>query len=155
MFIGELDLQLQKGDEAERAFERALEKSPNDAEIHKEIGDAYSRQGHYEEAEVKYRAALDIDPNIAHVFNNLGIAYRKQRKFDKALDLYGTARMHHPEDEHLLFNIARTHFESGQNEKAEAILREAIQLAPEFKQARLFLEKLETGGDIVELDLDE
>src|SRR5262249_13568228 len=58
--------------EAVGAYRRALELSPNMAEIHGNLGHAYSQLGRFEEAIASLRRALVLQPQTA-VFNyNLG-----------------------------------------------------------------------------------
>ncbi|MEW6265506.1 MAG: tetratricopeptide repeat protein [Thermodesulfobacteriota bacterium] len=152
-FIGEFELRLKRLTSAEKAFDQAIEKAPDDAVLRSDIGDAYANKGYYPESEKHYLAALEIDPNLAHVFNRLGIAYRKQAKYQKALQLYDKARLHHPRDEHLLFNIARAHYEDIHHSKAMSFLEEALTLAPAFRQAKSMIARLKADFKKTELDL--
>ena len=153
VFIGKLDLNLQRLAAAEKAFERAVAHSPDDAEVRSDIGDAYAENGHYQEAEDYYQAALELDPNLAHVFNKLGIAYRRQAKYEKALEFYANARTHHPDDEHLLFNMARTYHDLKQYSAAITLLEECLKLSPNFKAARIILQRLKGDKKFVDLDI--
>lgn len=151
-FIGEFELRLKRLTDAKNSFDKAIENNPDDAQLRADIGDAYADKGHYEKSEEHYQAALEFDPNLAHVFNKLGIAYRRQKKHDKAFEVYNNARRHHPRDENLMFNMARTQYETGQMTDAIALLEKALNISPDFKEARLLLAKLRSVGDEVELD---
>ncbi|MBF0528739.1 MAG: tetratricopeptide repeat protein [Deltaproteobacteria bacterium] len=151
-FIGEMELRLKHLGEAELAFSRAMAQSPDDAQLLSDIGDAYSAKEYFAESEQYYEGALELDPNLAHVFNKLGMAYRRQGKFDKAMELYQKARLHHPEDEHLLFNIARVLVEQGMPAKAVIVLEEALKMAPEFREAKVLLTKIQSSLTSIELD---
>lgn len=151
-FIGEFELRLKRLTDAKKSFDKAIENSPDNAQLRADIGDAYANKGHYEESEEHYKAALEFDPNLAHIFNKLGIAYRRQKKYDKAFELYNNARRHHPRDENLMFNMARTQYEAGQMTDAIALLEKALEISPDFKEAGLLLTQLRSLGDKVELD---
>jgi tetratricopeptide (TPR) repeat protein len=142
-YIGEFELRLARLVEADEAFGEAIQADPDNPELSTAIGDAYASHGYYAESEKHYQAALSMTQDMAHVFNRLGIAYRRQKKYDKALDLYQRARIRHPEDENLLFNMARTHYETDNLEAAATLLRQALDLAPGFEEAKKFLAWLE------------
>lgn len=150
-FIGEFELRLKRLTGAEESFENAIELNPDDAELRTDIGDAYAEKGYWAESEKHYQSAIEIDPNQAHVFNRLGIAYRRQAKYEKALHLYDNARLYHPDDEHLLFNMARAHWEAEQSIDAEAMLEEALTMAPNFKVAKTMISRLR-AAPVNELD---
>lgn len=153
-YIGEFELRLKRLTDARESFDRAIEMNPDDAELQKDIGDAYAEKGYYAESEQYYQAALKIAPGMAHVFNKLGIAYRRQQKYEKALELYEGARKHHPKDENLLFNIARTQYESGQHNRAIETINQALEISPDFKMAKLLLAKINASRKTVDLSLD-
>ena len=152
-YLGEFELRLKRLSDAAASFDRAIAATPDDACLRSQIGDAYAEKGYFAESEDHYRAALQINPFQAHVLNRLGIAYRRQKKYTKALDLYLNAQKHAMEDEHLLFNIARVHFEQENYDYARDLLEKALQLDPEFREARWLLGKIpDTAKLRVELD---
>ncbi len=153
-YVGEFELRLKRLTDAKKSFDRAVEMNPDDAELQRDIGDAYAEKGYFAESEQYYQAALKIAPGMAHVFNKLGIAYRRQRKYEKALELYESARQHHPKDENLLFNIARTLYESGQHTRAVETINQALEISPNFKVAKLLLAKINASRKTVDLGMD-
>ena len=48
--------------------------------------------------------------------------------------------------------MARTQYEAGQLTDAIALLEKALNISPDFKEAKLLLAKLRSVGDEVELD---
>jgi tetratricopeptide (TPR) repeat protein len=152
-FIGEFELRLKRLAGAEKSFSQAIEGDPQSAALREDIGDAYADKGYFAESEQHYEAAIKLDPGLAHVFNKLGIAYRRQKKYQKALELYDKARIHHPHDEHLLFNIARAHMEDVRHGKAMEFLMEALEIAPDFREARCLVANLRSQLKKTELDV--
>ena len=146
-YLGEFELRLKRLSAAEEAFSEAIQYDPENAQLRSDIGDSYAEHGHFQKSEEHYKAALTMDPDMAHTFNRLGIAYRKQGKYDRALALYEKARIRHPEDEHLLFNMARTYYEVGDLSQSSKLLNQALAHDPEFKMARILLNKIQEHQD--------
>ena len=69
------------------AFLRAaIEKNPQDAQIHYHLANAYLALQQPKEAFDESQIAADLDPNFAEAFCNLGICLRKFNKHEKALE---------------------------------------------------------------------
>ena len=71
-----------------------------------------------------------------HLFNEFGISLRKNKMYDQALAYYEQAYKVSPHDEHLLFNMARTCLEMGALDKASAFAAKALELRPDFPEAK-------------------
>ena len=63
--------------EAITEWRRAIEVTPDVAELHHNLGNAYARQGALREAIDSWEQALQISPDLAEACNNLGYAYYK------------------------------------------------------------------------------
>lgn len=74
-----------------------------------------------------------------HRFNDFGINLRKAGMYRESISFYEKAVDLNPEDEHLLFNLARVHFEQADLTRAMECLETALELNPEFPQAKSFL----------------
>jgi len=68
-----------------------LEKNPDAAIAHNNLGNIYRRRGLFAEAEAHYREALRLTPNYPEVYNNLGIALAELKRWDEAEKAFGTA----------------------------------------------------------------
>jgi Flp pilus assembly protein TadD len=62
-----------RDEEAEAAFLRAIEVSPQHAVAHAELGIVLRRQGRFAAADAAYREALALDPAYALAWRNLGV----------------------------------------------------------------------------------
>ncbi len=62
-----------RDDEAEAAFRRAIEVSPQHAVAHAELGIVLRRQGRFAAADEAYREALALDPDYALAWRNRGV----------------------------------------------------------------------------------
>ena len=72
-------------DGAERAFDRAIELRPGDANAHLWRGQILSCRGRFDEGLVSIRRALDLDPLSSWVSANLGFGLYKARRYKEAL----------------------------------------------------------------------
>lgn len=106
-------------------------------------GIIFAALGRYDSAEQDYASAIDLDPQSGEVYVNRGnLAFLKQdyqraiREYDKGLELGVSA------NQVAFFNrgMAFEHLE--QYEHAESDYRRAIELAPEWTQARARLDLL-------------
>jgi len=73
-----------------------------------------------------------------HIFNEFGITLRKTKMYDEALANYMKALEISPQDENLYFNIARLYYDLGELEKAQEWLEKALNINPDFREARQF-----------------
>jgi tetratricopeptide (TPR) repeat protein len=139
-YMGELQLELRRLQEAMGLFEMASQADPDNPRLKAKIGDALSRAGFMEEAVDFYQRALELDPELAHVYNRLGMAYRRQGKCDLALNLYQKALTFHPEDENLHYNMARCFWDMEDYQCAAEQLTKALKLKPTFPEATKLLD---------------
>lgn len=128
-----------KIEEAQAAFQKALELDPNYAEANANLGLILKQQGNLQAAIEKTREAIRIQPNIAEAHFNLGVALQAQGQVKEAIASYQEAIR-------LNTKLAEAHFNLGvalknEDKTAEAIsaYREAIRLNPNFATAHINL----------------
>ncbi|WP_243547112.1 tetratricopeptide repeat protein [Pseudodesulfovibrio tunisiensis] len=83
-----------------------------------------------------------------HLFNDFGINMRKNRMYDQALKYYLRAEELVQNDEHLFHNIARCYFEKGDIANCRKYLKKSLEVNPELKESKLFLEYLRKQGHL-------
>ena len=71
--VGILHAAAGRDEEAEAAFLRAIEVSPQQAVAHAELGIVLRRQGRFAAADAAYREALALDPGYALAWRNRGV----------------------------------------------------------------------------------
>jgi tetratricopeptide (TPR) repeat protein len=79
------------------------------------------------------------------MFSDFGTALRRRRLYALACLFHEKARGLDPKDEHILFNLARALYDGGNSAEAEARLREALKMAPNFQSGNDFLEFIAPG----------
>ena len=77
--------------EAEKAYAKAVEMNPNDAEINNFLGDFYRLLADYKKAEKFELRALELDPLHAVNHWDLGTVYLNMNKLEKARDYFRSA----------------------------------------------------------------
>ena len=143
--IGELLVNLNRFDEAEESFGRALEIDPssdNELRILSVLGRASWEQGRLQEAEKYFRRSLELDPLNREALKHLGGSYFKQKRYREALDLYRTLLEIDPEDANTHFNIGASLYYLGRPEAALREFKRALVLDPTLEQARTGLKEL-------------
>jgi len=72
-------------------WQDVVEKSPNKARPHFELGLAYTSQGWMDRAIAEFQEAVRLKPDYAEAHINLGVAYKSQSHLDRAIAEYQTA----------------------------------------------------------------
>jgi Flp pilus assembly protein TadD len=74
-------------------FEKALETSPKDPEIHRHLGLAFFNLGNAEKALFHWKQAVELDSTHHQTLWNLGNLYEMKRRYELAFDLYSRAAL--------------------------------------------------------------
>mgnify|MGYP001177500064 FL=1 len=122
-------LKLDRGKEAIEHLLKALEYSPEDADISYNLGVAYHQQGNYSSAIECYENAHESDadsPDDLHY--NLGNAYHELERFYDAIRCYNKALASKPNDIDALKNLAIAYQRLGRNEEARACYKKLEKL---------------------------
>jgi len=83
---------------------------------------------------------------IIHYYNTLGIQSREASLYDEAVVNYRKALSVYAQDEGLYYNLARVYYEMGDLEKAKESLGRALEINPQFSDARAFNNHLKAGS---------
>ena len=133
---------------AQFEYEAALVVDEQNVRANFGLGLTYMERGENHKAHDIFERVVKLDaafaPEHKHLFNEFGINLRKSGLIDEAVDYYARALEMTSEDENLHYNIARAYFERGDKDDCIASLNKALELNPNFEEARKFLEYLET-----------
>ncbi len=128
----------QRRDEAEAGalLARSLEREPDNADAHLNLGVVLSALGRDADAEASYRHGLARKPAAVDGHNNLGVLLEHMGRYAEAEASYRRASELAPEAAHPLNNLAVMLKELGRLDEAIAVQRRAIALDPELPVAR-------------------
>ncbi|MDD5299062.1 MAG: tetratricopeptide repeat protein [Gallionella sp.] len=116
-------------------MQKAAALSPNDAEVHNNLGVLLQAQGRLEAALASLRRALELKPDYANAHNSLGSILDDLGQFEAAQASYRRALELNPDfaDAHNNMGVALK--DQGQFAAAAASLRRAIELKPDYAEA--------------------
>lgn len=138
--------------EAERAFARACELSPSDADPHFQLGVLYSNRQQHARAAEKFRRVLSLTPSDPQAYDYLGLSLEKLGDFEDAEAAYrmGLARNTGPRfDPMLHYNYGRFLMMHSRHSEAQEHLDRAIALVPTVRAVHYERAKLaERLGDL-------
>jgi Tfp pilus assembly protein PilF len=141
-----------KAGEAIANLELAYNLDPESVPTLINLGGAYVMSGQHKKAVPHLEAARDSEPDNAMIWINLGAAYlgnpviatREQQlaaisAFERALELDPAAPSVH-------YNLGLIFVDRGDSDLAVAAFRQALQVSPSDRDARLWLSRLESQG---------
>jgi len=138
-------------DAAEKEFYKALRIDEDAPKAAPGQGDGAAKISDFKKLSTILKQILNNDhvfkEEQRHLFNDFGINLRKGKLFEEAIVYYTKAIELHPSDENLHFNIARAYYERQNDAKCLEHLRQALQINPGFKEAKLFLDYCLGGPD--------
>jgi tetratricopeptide (TPR) repeat protein len=134
--LGSVLAMQQRFEEAIPELERAIELQPALPLAHKKLGQALVAVGRGRDADEAFQTYLDSDPNRAAIAR--GVEHLNAERTDEAIDAFRTVLKASPENVNAMRYLAVTYLQRNEKlEDAEALLRRATQLAPDFFDAWL------------------
>ena len=115
--------------------QKAVELSPQDAEIHNNLATTLNELKQLEKAEASFRQAIALKPNYVEAHNNLGGTLLELGELDKAEGQFRKAINLRPDYAEAHNNLGLTLKELGRLEEAEASYKNAISLKPDYAKA--------------------
>jgi tetratricopeptide (TPR) repeat protein len=114
----------------ERIIEREIERSPDNAELYRRLGDVNYAKNRYADAAEAYRKALKLKPDDAAALNNLAWLYataetEELRNPEQALSLALQAVALDPSP-HVLDTLAEAYYVNGRFDRAVEVARQAL-----------------------------
>lgn len=147
---GEKHLEKREFYTAEREFDRALFFNQENLRANLGKGKTLFALGQKEEGRKVFEKLSQLDhlyeSENKHIFNEFGIELRKRKLFEEAVSNYEKALAIDPEDAVLYYNLGRAWFEKGDPEAAGGHLQKALELKPDFQEAREFLVVVNEAG---------
>jgi tetratricopeptide (TPR) repeat protein len=116
-------------DDAEAAFQKAIELDPSDAAGYEQLARLYAKTGRLNEAVITYETAIKVRPKDPNLHYFLGTLYSFGGAQDKAIERYEDAIKYGPDLAYPKNDLAYIYAESGEN------LDRALDLAQDAKAA--------------------
>lgn len=127
--------------------ERYLEKNPRNALAMYHLGYAYGRIGDHRREAIFYERAVALGFETGRIYFNLGMAYGELDELEKSISAFRKALEINPENSDSHFGLALAYYRKGSADRlAEEEFLKAIDLDPEYLEARLYLGMLYADG---------
>jgi superkiller protein 3 len=142
---GEFTAKVASPEKAEPYFRKAAELQPDQAQPLIFLGDRYSAIGNWSKAAEVYREAVDRKEGANLARKRLADVYMLQDKLDEARAVIDTVIQAAPDDAAALVVAGRIAAHQGKVEEAERLIRKALELNPDYGEARVRLAELHAG----------
>jgi len=127
---GNAALAMNRLDEAQRQFQRALELDPEDSQALFLLGIAQRRAHLFEEAAATFARVGERDPAWPGLAIEQGQVFEGQGQSDRAAEAYRQALTQRPNDADLLLRLATAQVNAGTFDEAEQTLRKVMEERP-------------------------
>lgn len=125
--------------EAIEEYRAALDKDPENAEVHYNLGLIYRKTMQLDDAIREYREAIRVDPGNMKYHNNLAAALVVKGQKAEAVKEYEEALRIEPKNATLHFNRGFALDEMGELQEAKKEYEEALRIDPGFDHAMFYL----------------
>ncbi len=126
---------LRRYDAAEGKLQQALQLDERNADMLTYLAAAQLEQDRLDQAEVNLKRALEVDPQNADGVSLMGLLRFRQERYDDAFDLLSQAAQLNPDNPYTQNYLGVTLSQRGQRKPAEAALRRAVALDPNYGEA--------------------
>jgi predicted Zn-dependent protease len=136
-------------DEAEALYKQILERLPDMAEIHYNLGHVYVKKNDMVSAEAEFRKVVELKPEQSAAYVALAAMLETQNKVQEASELLLTAAPSFEQDAKFQFLLGTTCINGGKNKEGGDALRKALALDPNLNEAHFHLGTLAVGENKV------
>jgi len=135
--LGAIYLYRGRTEEAIETYRRAIAIEPGFSELYSNLGSVYDRVGRQEEARQAFETAVRLNPNSAAAQMNLGVVLsRREATAAEAAQHLKTAIALNPNFAEAYHSLANLYLNQGRTTEAIALYRKALELRPDYPQAR-------------------
>ncbi len=125
-------------DDAIASFERAIQLDPTQALAHKKLGQALAQVGRGEDADESFEDYFDKRPEVGEVAKGANLL--KEGKVTEAIEIFRQIIRKTPNDVNAMRYLALAYWNEKEHmDDTEALLRRAVEIAPDFEVAWLNL----------------
>ena len=123
------------GDIEIETYKQEVEKNPDDAQAHYNLGLTYLKLDMSKEAIKSFKKAIRIDPNLTEAYYCLSTSYGKLGMYKERIELWKQVTRIYPDDAVAHYNLGNCYGESGMNKEAIESCKQAIEIDPDFADA--------------------
>jgi tetratricopeptide (TPR) repeat protein len=116
-------------------LDRAIKRTPDDAQAYRHRGNAWSRKGEMDRALADYEQAIRINPNDPAIFHDRGLMWQSKGEFNKAIVDFDRAVRMSFIDAELYSDRGAAWFEKGHPDRALADFDQALKINPSLTSA--------------------
>jgi tetratricopeptide (TPR) repeat protein len=116
-------------------LDRAIQRSPEDAQAYRDRGNAWGRKGDTDRALADYQQAIRINPNDPAIFHDSGLMWQRKGEFDKAIVDFDRAVRMSFSDPEIYSDRGAAWFEKGSYDRALADFNQALKINPALATA--------------------
>jgi predicted Zn-dependent protease len=138
-----------KLDEAEAAYKEILEKLPDLAEVHYNLGHVYVRKNDLESAEAEFKRAVELKPTRPDPYIALEALYSSKKQTKEAADVMMAGASNFEQDAKFQFVLGTACVNAGQSAPATAAFRKVIALDPASVEPYFYLGTIAVGENKV------
>lgn len=138
-----------KLDEAEGYYKEILEKLPDLAEVHYNLGHVYVRKNDLDAAEAEFKRAVELKPQRPDPYIALEALYSSKKQTKEAAEVMMGAGTSFEQDAKFQFVLGTACVNAGQNASATAAFRKVIALDPKNIEPYFYLGTIAVGENKV------
>lgn len=139
VLLGDIYLQLDKKEAAEKVYKEALTIEPKNLKALKNVANVLIELDKEKEAIDYLKKALEVEPNNAQILLNLAQYYNLEKDYAQAKEYYNKLLALDPENVNFLFNKGLIESALENTDAAIEIFKKVVTLDPEDQQARIIL----------------
>ena len=129
-FIGNLNFQLSKFNQAANFFKKVIELDPFHIQAHSNLGIAFYRCGKIDEAISHFKTALKLKPELSAIRFNLANLYLKSNRWEDSIKQYVEGIKYKQPTSKVLANLGFAYQKIGNYEKSMETYKRAIAVDP-------------------------
>ena len=122
--------------EARKAFDRAIEQDPENAEYPYLLALLLAEENNPREALLALQKTINIDPNFGRAWYNLGLAYAELERLDEAITALNRSEPLMEGSPEPAFARATIHLRLNQQDRALESARRALEISPGYQPAQ-------------------
>jgi len=140
--VGQIHLDQQRFDTAEKYLRQALGVDAQSPEATYGLGLALAKQNRLDEARPFFEKAITLKPDYADAVNDLGALYIQSGKVNDAIAAFTYGIRVAPDEDMLYLNLGRTYAQLGQLDRARQTMQQLLDRKPDSAIAQHALQEL-------------